>query len=103
MKNAVESLGQRVYDLNNLQGVPILSYRIAGNFAGAKLRGITPEGTRRSFRGFNFRGARTHGEARRYRYSASGNFRSFYFRENCEILHQAKISRYTIFRCTETG
>ena len=48
---------------------------------GAKFRGITSEGSRRNFRGFNFRDARTHGEARRYRYSASGNFCGFYFAE----------------------
>ena len=75
---------------------------MAGNFCGEKFHGITSEGTRRNFRSFHFRGTCMHGEVRCYRYSASGNFRGFYFcgrrpiRENREILHHTKISRYTL-------
>ena len=69
---------------------------------GATFRRIASEGSRRNFRSFNFHGAHMHGEARRYRYSASGNFHGFYFcgsrpiRENREILHHAKISPYMV-------
>ena len=53
----------------------------------------------------NFCGARTCEDAKRYRCSASGNFRGFYFRgswpicKNHKILHHAKISRYTVRSC----
>ena len=75
---------------------PALCYRTAENFAGAKFRGIASESARRNFRGFNFRGARTHGEVRCYRYSARG---SRPIDENREIFHHAKISRYTVCVC----
>ena len=66
----------------------------------AKFFRIASEGSRRNFRSFNFRGARMHGEARRYRYGASGNFHfhgSQPFCENREILHHAKISHYMVY------
>ena len=66
----------------NIHYISIVEWEI---FAGAKLRGIAPEGSRKNFCGFNFRGAHTHGEARRYRYSASGNFRGFYFHRSRPI------------------
>ena len=42
---------------------PQIIYTVVGNFRGCK---ISPEGSRRNFCGFNFRGAHMHGEARRY-------------------------------------
>ena len=45
---------------------------------------------RRNFRSSTFRGARTHEEVRRYRYSASGNIRSF----------KADVSAKTVKFCT---